>query len=112
MKFKKGQSGNPHGRPTKSGLPLCIYVISHPHGFYKIGFTRDINNRLRGLQVGSPYELKVVKLVECQNSFEVEQRIKWGYLFNKRIRGEWYELDESELEDVIKIINETAIQVN
>lgn len=68
----------------------------------KIGVTDNIKNRLSELQVGSPYKLSVMLLIDGDYKDEVElHRI----FKDHRIRGEWYWLNEDIKEYIISMYN-------
>ena len=69
-----------------------IYAVQMPlpcgcPGPIKFGFATNVDTRIRALQVGSPYELTLLAVVEGDpvNEFEIHQQIA-----NHRMRGEWF----------------------
>jgi hypothetical protein len=61
------------------------------HGRIKIGHTRSgVHNRLRGLQTGSPYPLKLYAFMEGGTELE---RIMHETFAPARLHGEWFKLD-------------------
>jgi excisionase family DNA binding protein len=65
-----------------------VYFIGGDHGPIKIGRAMNPEGRLRDLQCGYPYELKI--LAACEGSAGVEQ----GYhrqFASCRLSGEWFE---------------------
>jgi hypothetical protein len=67
-----------------------IYLISHEDKFLKIGHTRNINNRLRQLQVSSPVKLEVINLIKGDVNLEKELHNRFKEL---RVNGEWFVYD-------------------
>jgi len=73
-----------------------IYFVRCQH-YVKIGYAKDVEKRLAGLQTGNPYKLEVVATVPGTPSLE---RAFHKALRRKYVRGEWFELD-SEVQQLI-----------
>lgn len=77
-------------RQTRNGQrDGFVYAITDGHGAVKIGFTSsDPNLRLRDLNVGHPYKLKIVDTVPGTLGTEsaIHRRLKHIW-----IRGEWFQ---------------------
>jgi hypothetical protein len=78
-----------------------LYLIQC-NQYTKIGITNDIDYRLRTLQTGNPYPLTVI------DKFEFDEPGLVEYLLHKKyayacVRGEWFCLSESEVDEVIDI---------
>lgn len=63
----------------------------------KIGFTTNLNARLRELKMGSPTELILFNYV--RGTFHLEQ-VLLGVFAKYRLHGEWFESSE----DIIKFV--------
>ena len=80
--------------------PHYVYIINQPlqsNKFVcKIGFTKDANQRVKGLQVGSDKKLSVFKtfLVAYNrlDAYNIEQKIQRMFKTFKR-EGEWFAFD-------------------
>ena len=72
-----------------------VYLIGC-HDFVKVGITDDLTIRLSSLQVGCPYELKLITSWLVSQSGESERRL---HALWKRyeVRGEWFMLPAGEL---------------
>lgn len=68
-----------------------IYVIAHPHGYFKVGRSGNPERRVRSIQTGSPYELRLLLKAEFEDAQGVEKRIH-RLLSEYNIRREWFEL--------------------
>ena len=70
-----------------------LYIIqSDKTGAIKIGRSKNPENRLKQLQTGSPYKLKLLLVVEGRGDLEkrLHQKLdKW----KQRRNGEWFEFD-------------------
>ncbi|WP_107500574.1 GIY-YIG nuclease family protein [Streptomyces sp. sk226] len=62
--------------------------------YVKIGYTQDVWDRLRELQCGNPFELRVLSFLP--GGREAEALIHCA-LVNHRVRGEWFHLGNDPL---------------
>ena len=71
-----------------------LYIIqSYKTGAIKIGVSMDLKNRLRNIQVGCPYEIKVLLILKEMGHIEksLHERLKnWRTRVNC---GEWFEYE-------------------
>jgi len=84
-----------------------VYAIGHPHGFVKIGFSTDPENRFDRLQTGSPYELWIIVQLPVKEPREIESELH-EHFAEKHVRGEWFDLDVGDydtLTDLMKMAN-------
>jgi hypothetical protein len=77
----------------------CLYLVtsSEHKDTYKIGITKNINDRLKDFNTGSPYEFKTIELYYTNFNVLLEKMIK--EIFSKdriSINCEWYELKSIE----------------
>lgn len=73
-----------------------VYVI-RCGDFYKIGSTSDLNQRLFGLQNGTPYDLEVIHLIYTLKNGYLEAWLHKHFATQKH-RGEWYRLSSEDIE--------------
>lgn len=80
-----------------------IYFISADEANkVKIGFTNNLKKRLKQLQTSSPFELKVLLILEGDEHKEKELHLKFK---KQRVNGEWFE----KTEEISKFISENEI---
>jgi hypothetical protein len=80
------------GLKTIERNPGFIYFIQGERGGpIKIGYTTDVMNRLKTLQTGYPYPLKL--LLAIHGSLEKERNIQKEFI-NIKLQGEWFEPSE------------------
>lgn len=84
-----------------------IYLISalfKDEKIYKIGYTkRDVNERVSELKTGNPSEFVVEKLyIAKQYGSSIEKNLH-NYFKNVRIKGEWFDLTESDIDNFITL---------
>lgn len=68
---------------------------------YKIGSTKNVENRIKKLQTGNPYEIKEIAKFESSHGQLVERALHNGFGYCRK-KGEWFQI---ELKDVVNFIN-------
>ena len=83
----------------KKRITQMLYIIQYGNtNQYKIGITKNLNKRISELQVGAPYELRLVKIWTHTRREKIEEYervihrylIKEGYQIRKD--SEWFRL--------------------
>ena len=85
-----------------------VYIIKNMDtGNIKIGVSNDVQKRLNTFRTGNDCQLELVyKSVICSNSFSIEQSVH-EYFKDYRVRGEWFNVDESEVIRFLECSNYT-----
>lgn len=84
-----------------------IYIVNC-HAYYKIGIATRVKTRLSELQVGNPYKIELIEQFEIDQTYIISfERRLHTILDGWKIRGEWFELSDAEL-DAIKDYCRTA----
>jgi hypothetical protein len=74
----------------KGGAHLYI-IQSHTTGAFKVGRSSDVEARLKQLQTGSPYTLRIILVLENQGHREREiHQLLRGYESQQADGGEWF----------------------
>lgn len=82
-----------------------IYIIGTNQPPYKIGITINPEQRLRSLQTGFPYPLKILYLEKCLiNEYKQLEKEIHNTLSYKRTKGEWFNLDLDQAIHEIKFV--------
>ena len=84
----------------------------------KIGISMDIQRRVKQLQTGSPYELKLMGWIRLGNDRELEKQLHKKYS-PENIRREWFTLDAGDVFEELKLhstnsfiaINDNAFEI-
>ena len=80
-----------------------IYLISallDEKKIYKIGYTkRSVNKRIKELETGNPYEFNIERVYVTDNYANNIEKSVHRHFVNKRIKGEWFDLDEEDIND-------------
>ena len=84
-----------------------VYIFGNRfHHWYKIGTTQDVWERLRGVQVGCPVEIKRISSAWVENADEVEKQLHQKYS-SRRLRGEWFLLQDEEVAELKSYLSVT-----
>lgn len=75
-----------------------VYLLGG-NGYYKIGSSQYQRKRAR--QVGShlPFETEIILTIPTDHRFNLENELQEKYS-NKRVKGEWFELDQSDIQEI------------
>lgn len=73
-----------------------VYLLKADNGLYKIGRSKSLDARIKQLGLILPYELELALVIETIDTTKLEQELH-DHFADKRKRGEWFELDESDL---------------
>ena len=82
-----------------------LYLIQHQNipEYTKIGFTTDIEKRIKSLQTASPTGIRIIYLVESDYAFKMEQSLHKRYS-SKNSNLEWFKLSDTDIEEIINWI--------
>jgi hypothetical protein len=99
----------PEAKNKKKKISGYIYLLfDETIEVYKIGLTKDLKNRVRGIQAQSCSRISLVKSVFTDDTFGNESRIH-SMFENKRVQGEWFKLTDSEVDLVKEQMDQVAI---
>jgi hypothetical protein len=85
-----------------------IYIISGNNA-YKIGESKNPEKRLKQLQTGNPWRLKLIKIYEDIDYAYLIEQILHKKLDFYNVGGEWFQCD---IEKIYKIIDNTLDSLN
>jgi hypothetical protein len=79
------------------GMPNYVYLL-RCHEYYKIGYTDDVQARIRSLQTGNPYPLVLHRCYafEFKGVILIEQHLHAKFR-TKRGVGEWFKLSIKQI---------------
>jgi predicted GIY-YIG superfamily endonuclease len=78
-----------------------VYILKSDFGVYKIGRTKDLERRLRDFRI-FPKEFELVHSIACEDEVKVEKDLHERYK-DKKVRNEWFELSDDDIQDLKKI---------
>jgi hypothetical protein len=79
-----------------------VYLLKADNGLYKIGQAKIIDRRIAQLAVSLPYELELEVAIQTERYKELEPELHERFSA-KRKRGEWFELNEADIEYIKKL---------
>lgn len=79
-----------------------VYVLE-TKGAYKVGISKNPDQRHQSIQVGCPFEVRFVYARQLEFAKTTERALH-EYLEDCKIRGEWYLLSAQQVDDVINKI--------
>lgn len=90
-----------------------LYLLQHQNitEYTKIGFTTDIEKRIKSLQTASPTGVKVIYLVESEYAYKLEQALHKRYS-SKNSNLEWFKLTPTDIENIINWIEKQKNREN
>ena len=88
---------------------IYIYMISDGHNNIKVGISDKPERRLKQLQTGHPYPLEIIFTeefdVERKSILLIEDKLhKDMSVKYKKEHGEWFLIEENQVEDVKKLL--------
>jgi DNA-binding MarR family transcriptional regulator len=100
---------------------MYIYFLTELGGDYctKIGFTKNLKNRLSSIQNGNPNKLHLTILLKTKNFIHIEKELHSIFKEKeKHIRGEWFFLSDDDIgfvvekyKDILKAYNKIPIKL-
>lgn len=83
--------------------PGFVYFLDSREGFFKIGRTVDPDGRFRQFVPLLPFKTELTHLISCDDYCDAESKLHDRFA-EKRSNGEWFRLDESDVESVKDLI--------
>lgn len=83
--------------PQRPGRPGWIYLLRAENGLYKIGMAKELDRRVVQIGIQVPFSVELVHSVEVRDRVLTEALYHERFR-NKRVKGEWFRLDEEDLE--------------
>ncbi|RFM35960.1 GIY-YIG nuclease family protein [Chitinophaga silvisoli] len=74
----------------------CVYIINTGKNLYKIGKTHDLQKRLSSYHTHLPVMFRVIRQYPAANMDDLEECLHVIFQ-HKRVKGEWFELQASDL---------------
>ena len=83
-----------------------IYLVRATTGEYKIGYSIDVNNRIKAFSVQPPFDYELIHTFPTDDMEEAETLLHDRFS-EKRLRGEWFSLND---QDVLSILQFTCYE--
>jgi predicted GIY-YIG superfamily endonuclease len=90
---------------------MQIYVLEAENiNLYKVGVSKDTKKRIKQIQTGCPFKLKVLLTFDSKYAFKIETNLHRRFkVFEKKeyngmeLSGEWFALDKENLDSFIDL---------
>jgi len=80
-----------------------IYLIKEKNGpNYKIGRTKDYNDRLGTFEVKLPFEIDPLVVIQTEDMYRLESQLHKKFAA-KHINGEWFRLHRRDVDFILHI---------
>lgn len=89
-------------RAEKQPCDLYFIETECQQRFVKIGIAGDVNRRLKKMQMGCPYELKVLAVIPGGAHMEKELHVRF---LADRVTGEWFKRSDALLAAIDELRN-------
>lgn len=86
-------------KPTYGQRAGYVYLLQSSTGHYKIGRTRNPEDRLRTFGVMLPFEVEYVCVIQTPDMFKLESDLH-NLFSQKRVSGEWFSLDNTDVDHI------------
>lgn len=90
-------SGDAEKAKQKSKKAGYVYIIRAETGEYKIGRTKNIDQRMQFFGVKLPFDFDVVHVIPTHDMFKTE-KVLHGIYDYARCNGEWFNLTDNDIE--------------
>jgi hypothetical protein len=77
-------------------VPGYVYLLQSSTGYYKIGRTKDPQNRLATFSVKLPFEVEYEHIISSSNMNKLERKLH-ALFADKRVNGEWFDLSPDDV---------------
>ncbi len=89
-----------------------IYIFgSNSQGWYKIGMSKDVDSRLKDIQIVIPFPIVKIAAYPCRRAHlaKLEKYLHQKFS-DKKISGEWFTLSNEDLGEIGKLVEEWKIK--
>jgi len=80
-----------------------IYILENIEKFYKIGYSKNPENRVKQLNTGNSTGLKLLYKIETRYDSKIEAYLK-NYYKHRHIKGEWFDFSKEDIDNIKHII--------
>lgn len=87
---------------TKSKKRGYVYLVRAETGEYKIGYSMDVENRIKAFSVQPPFDYQLVHSIPVDDMIQAEAALHKRFS-GKRIKGEWFALEDGDVEEIMQL---------
>ena len=79
-----------------------IYLVRAESGEYKIGRSKNVSARMKNFATLAPFSFELIHTFPAHIFWKAERNLQ-NHFHDKRIKGEWYRLDQIDVEVICRI---------
>ena len=79
-----------------------VYLVKGTNGYYKIGRTLNIADRMKTFSVKLPFDVELEHTIESDDYIAAEKELHKRYA-KRRVNGEWFALTEADVKRIKKL---------
>jgi hypothetical protein len=91
-------------QPVKTRHTGYVYLLQSPTKAYKIGRSKNPENRLKTFSVKLPFEVEYIALIKTNDMVGLERQLHQRFA-DKRVNGEWFELSSEDVQYIQGLSN-------
>jgi predicted GIY-YIG superfamily endonuclease len=80
-----------------------VYLLQADNGTYKIGHTKNPDNRLATFKVKLPFEVQFLRLISSKDMYALEKRLHRRFAKKRLNRSEFFNLSEDDVNYICNI---------
>lgn len=98
-RIRKAEKEQRKQERIRNMAPGYVYLLQSPTGYYKIGRTKDPNDRMATFSVKLPFEVEYACLIHTQDMHKLESDLHEMFS-QKRVNGEWFSLNDTDVDHI------------
>jgi hypothetical protein len=92
---------SPYNKEPESNKISGFVYLAYDERYYKIGATKDLENRRKRLRTGN-VKLEIIASVQSDNAFKLENTLH-NIFSEKNIDLEWFDLNDDDIDILVKL---------
>lgn len=101
--WRKGGLSDISKYPPREGKAGYVYLIQELNdGHFKIGRTRNPNNRFETFGVKLPAKIDYICLIPTEDTHLLENNLHWHFK-HRHVAGEWFALSDEDVASIIAL---------
>lgn len=84
-------------KPSPRSRHGYVYLVRSASSAYKIGRTRNPEDRQRTFGIQLPFEVDFIAIIETEDMYALERKLHNRFA-DRRLNGEWFNLTEADVE--------------
>lgn len=98
------EQSKPRLEESNQDVSGYVYLIKSD-SYYKIGVSQDVRQRIKQLGTLPPFDIKLICTIRTDSAYNLESQLHEQFE-EKRVNGEWFELEDNDVEYIKELSNE------